>query len=195
MDILFTNITSVPTRAIVNNDGQIPDVPANPRTITKDRYERLKARIAKNNLLGVFPLKVYRYGNKYIALGGNQRLRAAKDLRLKDAPCIIVPQDADAETLRAIIILENEHDGANDWDMLANEWEAEELAEWGVNAAEWGREEEPSITSDTEREPSTRKHGILICCNKGDTMFVGGKLLECGDEIELNEFLELIERN
>jgi hypothetical protein len=195
MDILLTNIISVSTREIVNNDGQIPNVPANPRTITKDQFEKLKARIAKNNLLGVFPLKVYYYSGKYIALGGNQRLRAAKALKMKDVPCIIVPAEAEADVLREIIILENTHDGTNDWDMLANEWEAEELAEWGVNAAEWGREdEEPSISSN-DKEPSTRKKGILICCNKGDTMFIGGKILECGDEIELNEFLQLIERN
>lgn len=186
MDIISTNIVSIKTREIVNNNGQIPSVPANPRTITKDRFEKLKARIAKNNLLGVFPLKVYLYAGDYVALGGNQRLRAAKALKMSDVPCIIVPAEADAEVLREIITLENTHDGAFDWDMLANEWDAEELAQWGVNAAEWGRK---------DNEPSKRKKGILICCNKGDTMFVGGKVLECGDEIELNEFLELIKRN
>ena len=195
MDITVSNIGVIPTHKIVNNTGQVPDVPANPRTITKSEYEALKKRMRENNLLGMFPLKVFYYCGEWIAMGGNQRLRAAKELKFDTVSCIIIPPEADAKTLREIVTLENTHDGVFDWDMLANEWDAEEIASWGVKAGEWGREDEESKKSGDDSEQSKRKKGILICCNKGDTMFIGGKVFECGDEIELNEFLELIGRN
>lgn len=195
MDITVSNIGVIPTHKIVNNTGQVPDVPANPRTITKSEYEALKKRMRENNLLGMFPLKVFYYCGEWIAMGGNQRLRAAKELKFDTVSCIIIPPEADAKTLREIVTLENTHDGVFDWDMLANEWDADEIASWGVKAGEWGREDEESKKSGDDNEESKRKKGILICCNKGDTMFVGGKVFECGDEIELNEFLELIGRN
>lgn len=68
MNIEFAQIVKITTRHIVNNTGQIPDVPANPRTITEHDFEQLKQRIAKNNLLGVFPLKVFLFEGKYVVL-------------------------------------------------------------------------------------------------------------------------------
>ena len=50
MDIEYAQIVKMATRNIVNNTGQIPDVPANPRTITQKDFDALKARIAENNL-------------------------------------------------------------------------------------------------------------------------------------------------
>lgn len=124
MDITVSNIGVIPTHKIVNNTGQVPDVPANPRTITKSEYEALKKRMRENNLLGMFPLKVFYYCGEWIAMGGNQRLRAAKELKFDTVSCIIIPPEADAKTLREIVTLENTHDGVFDWDMLANEWDA-----------------------------------------------------------------------
>lgn len=132
MNITDTQITMLPVQHIVNNTGQIPDVPKNPRTITAEKFDALKKRMQNDNLLGVFPLKVYLFEGKYIALGGNQRLRAAKALGMQEVPCIILPDDADADTLREVVILENTHDGANDWDALANEWDEVQLVDWGV---------------------------------------------------------------
>ena len=180
MDIIDnTSICIVPTGKIVNNSGQIPDVPANPRTITAERFDRLTKRIAENNLLGVFPLKVIEFNGKFVALGGNQRLRAAKKLKMSGVPCIIVPPDADAETMQEIIILENEHDGDNDWDALANGWDATKLANWGVDAANWGIE--PKKAEKKQREKRNCVYielnddaGILI----GNTMYCGGDSID-----------------
>ena len=133
MDITNTQITILPIGHIVNNSGQIPGVPKNPRTITAEKFDALKKRMRNENLLGVFPLKVFLHEGKYIALGGNQRLRAAKALGMQDVPCIVLPEDTDADTLREVVILENTHDGLNDWDALANEWDDVQLADWGLD--------------------------------------------------------------
>ena len=180
MDIIDnTSICIVPTDKSTNNSGQIPDVPANPRTITKEQFERLKERIAKNNLLGVFPLKVYEYKGKFVALGGNQRLRAAKALNMSGVPCIIVPDEADAETLQEIIILENEHDGENDWDALANYWDAVKLSDWGVDAANWGIEQQKS-----EKKQREKRNCVYIELNDASNIIIGSTMYCAGDTID-----------
>ena len=180
MDIIDnTSICIVPTVKITNNSGQITDVPANPRTITKAQFERLKERIAKNNLLGVFPLKVYEYNRKFVALGGNQRLRAAKALNMSGVPCIIVPAEADAETLQEIIILENEHDGENDWDALANDWDAVKLSDWGVDAANWGLEPQKA-----EKKPREKRNCVYIELNDASNIIIGNTMYCAGDSID-----------
>ena len=180
MDIIDnTSICIVPTGKITNNSGQIPDVPSNPRTITKAQFERLKERIAKNNLLGVFPLKVYEYKGKFVALGGNQRLRAAKALNMSGVPCIIVPDEADAETLQEIIILENEHDGENDWDALANDWDAVKLSDWGVDAANWGLEQQ-----NAEKKQREKRNCVYIELNDASNIIIGSTMYCAGDTID-----------
>lgn len=182
MDIIDnTQITIVPIAKITNNNGQIPDVPANPRTITEERFARLKKRIAENNLLGVFPLKVYWHDRKFVALGGNQRLRAARSLKMSGVPCIIVPEDADAETLQEIIILENEHDGDNDWDALANNWDAQKLTDWGVDAAHWG------VEPEKEKKQREKRDCVYIELNGATHIIIGNKLYTAGDAIDATE--------
>lgn len=183
MDIIDnTSICIVPTGKITNNNGQIPDVPANPRTITKAQFECLKERIAKNNLLGVFPLKVYEYNRKFVALGGNQRLRAARALKMSGVPCIIVPAEADAETLQEIIILENEHDGENDWDALANDWDAVKLSDWGVDAANWGIEQQKP-----EKKQREKRNCVYIELHDDAEIIICNRSYSAGDTIDADE--------
>lgn len=60
----------------------------NPRGIKKADYERLKRQIKK---LGFYkPLLVYQEGEEYVVLGGNMRLRALKELGIKEVEVSVV---------------------------------------------------------------------------------------------------------
>lgn len=186
MNITETQITVLPLAKLVNNNGQIAGVPKNPRTITGDKFRALVERLKANNLVGVNPLKVYEQGGKYIVLGGNQRLRALRELKAESVPCIIVPQDTDAEVLREIVILDNTNDGENDWDALANEWEQDELKEWGVDAANWEQPQEPTAKSVGEVDLSDTDEDIKIAFafTIEQWRFVNNRLLEIADTKE-----------
>ena len=60
------------------------------------------------------------------------RLRACKELGMETVPCKVLPADTPVAKLREYAIKDNNGFGEDDWDILANEWNAEELQEWGM---------------------------------------------------------------
>jgi hypothetical protein len=115
-----------------NNEGQIPDVPKNPRFIKDTRFEKLVKSLQDNpEMLSARELLVYQHENQFIVIGGNMRLRAAKELGYKELPCKILT-DLTSEQIRAIVIKDNVSFGSDDFESLSNEWDSLELEEWGM---------------------------------------------------------------
>ncbi len=70
-----------------------------------------------------------------VVLGGNMRLKAMKEAGWKEAPVEIVDWDEDKQ--RQFIIKDNVGFGEWDWEMLANEWDAEQLEDWALDVTGW----------------------------------------------------------
>ena len=129
------NITTTKLTDIKSN-------PNNPRIIKDDKFKKLVASIKEfPQMLSLRPIVV---NDNMIVLGGNMRLKACKEAGLKEVP-VIKASDLNEEQQKAFIIKDNVGYGEWDWDMLANEWDAEELVEWGldipsydINASELG---------------------------------------------------------
>ena len=66
-----------------------------------------------------------------IILGGNMRYKASVEAGLKELPIIVA--DLTHEQQREFLIKDNISGGEWDWDILANEWNAEELKDWGLD--------------------------------------------------------------
>ena len=129
----------LPVSNIRANKGQLIEkgIPTNPRKITKDKYNLLLQSLEKSNLTQIRPLDVIEHDGKYIVLSGNQRLRALKELKIKEVPCNILRDDLEPETYRQIVLQANTNYGEHDDDLLANEWDAVELHEWGYDLPDW----------------------------------------------------------
>ena len=133
MSIELLKSKNIPLLQIEQNKGQIDGLPKNPRIIKDYKYEKLKKSIEDNpEMLGARELLVYPYDGKYIIIGGNMRYSVCKELGYKNLPCKILPESYSVQQLKAITIKDNVAFGDNDWEMLANEWDAEELEEWGM---------------------------------------------------------------
>jgi hypothetical protein len=132
------------------NKGQLVDrgIPTNPRKITKEKYNLLLQSLDKSNLTQIRPLDVIEHEDTFIVLSGNQRLRALKELKIKKVPCNIIRDDLEPETYRQIVLQANTNYGEHDDDLLANEWDAVELHEWGYDLPDW----EPITPEDAEQE-------------------------------------------
>jgi len=68
-------------------------------------------------------------------LGGNMRLRALRHLGYKDIPDEWVKRAGDLteEEKKQFIIKDNVSVGDWDWDTLANEWDVQDLKDWGLD--------------------------------------------------------------
>lgn len=138
MNILETKVSILPLNLLHENAGQIEGVPANPRILRDERYGQLVESLRKDDLTGVLPLKVYKHGSEFVVLGGNMRLKALRELKDERyaVSCVLIPEDTPIEILRKIVVLDNSTFGEWDMDMLANEWDAVELSDWGVDVPE-----------------------------------------------------------
>lgn len=128
-------ITMLPMSAIEINNGQLKGLPKNPRLIKNAKYDKLKESITNYpEMLSWRSLLVYPLDNgKYIIVGGNMRYRAMKELGHNEAPVFIIPKETPIEKIKAYTILDNNGFGEWDWDLLANEWDADMLDDWGLD--------------------------------------------------------------
>lgn len=116
------------------NTGQIKDVPRNPRFIKDERYEALKKSIEDDpEMLQLREIVAYDNNGELVVILGNMRYRAMKEPGYKDAPVKVLPTETDAKKLRADIQKDNIAFGQNDWDLLGNEWDVEELQNFGLD--------------------------------------------------------------
>lgn len=94
MKDLKIKVIDIPINQIEENVGQIPNVPANPRTITIEAFELLKKSIDESpEMKELDEVKVYPFNGRYIAIGGNHRLRAYKEMEWKKVLCKVLPED------------------------------------------------------------------------------------------------------
>jgi len=110
--------------------NEVKSNPNNPRIIKDDKFKKLVASIKElPQMLELRPIVV---NEDMVVLGGNMRLKACKEAGLKEIP-IIKASELNEEQQRAFIIKDNVGFGEWDWDALANEWDAEQLEEWGLD--------------------------------------------------------------
>ena len=140
-------MTTTPINKIKSN-------PNNPRVIKDDKFKKLVQSLKDlPEMAQVRPIVV---NQDMIVLGGNMRLKAMKEAGWKEAPVAVVDWDEDKQ--RQFIIKDNVGFGEWDWDMLANEWDAESLGEWGLDVPIIM--EEPSmdeLIGEEKNKPATLK--------------------------------------
>lgn len=108
-------------------------LPNNPRIIKDKQFEVLCKSIKENPLyFEARPILLSDRTGDLIIIAGNQRFEAAKHVGLSRVPTILFSKISE-EKEREIIIRDNVQNG--DWDMntLANEWNVEDLNDWGLN--------------------------------------------------------------
>ncbi len=104
--------------------------PNNPRIIKDDKFEKLVKSIKEfPEMMQIRPIVV---NADMIVLGGNMRLKACKAAGLKMIP-IIKADELTEEQQREFIIKDNVSGGEWDWNIIANEWEAAQIEEWGLD--------------------------------------------------------------
>ena len=117
--------------------------PSNPRIIKNDKFKKLVKSIQEfPEMLKLRPIVV---DEDMMVLGGNMRLKASKDAGLKEV-WIEVAEGLTEEQKKEFIVKDNVGFGEWEWDMLANEWDSVQLAEWGLDV--WQNEDDIETTDE-----------------------------------------------
>ena len=126
--------------------------PNNPRLIKDAKFEKLKKSISEfPKMMELRPMVI---NADNVILGGNMRFKALKDLGYKEVPeeWIKRAEDLTDEEARRFIIADNVGFGEHDFDILANEWDVQELEDWGLEGFPFEIEEEVKEQEDKQIE-------------------------------------------
>jgi DNA modification methylase len=158
--------------------------PNNPRVIKDEKFVKLVQSLKDlPEMATVRPIVV---NQDMIVLGGNMRLKAMKEAGWKEAPVEVVDWDEDKQ--RQFIIKDNVGFGEWDWEMLANEWDAQELDEWGLDVPAFDEPKELEAEEDDFEIPDEVQTDIVL----GDLFEIGKHRLLCGDSTDSDAVTRLM---
>jgi DNA modification methylase len=164
--------------------SELTPAPYNPRQSTAKQEKHLKASLEK---FGVVEPIIFNKKTGYI-VGGHFRVRELKKLGYKEIECVIV--DLSEEDEKELNIRLNANTGEWDWDMLANEWDAVELEEWGLEVPNFEAEEQ--ILEAEEDDYDVPDGGIETDIVIGDLFEIGDHRLLCGDSTDSDAVAKLM---
>jgi hypothetical protein len=170
--------------------------PNNPRVIKNDKFKKLVSSIKEfPEMLSLRPIVV---DDDMVVLGGNMRLRACREAGLVEVP-ILRASDFTEEQKKEFVIKDNSSFGEWDWDVLANEWNIEELADWGLDipASYFDDDKEPEFDKDELDEAldkyiNSKVKQITLYFDNQQYEYVLGKLEEIAKEKELESNTDVI---
>ena len=166
------------------NTGQIPGLPPNPREWTDLELKRL-AKSMKNTpeLVEARGCIVVPYKGRYVVLGGNLRLAAAKFLKWPDIMCAVLPEDTKVAKLKEIVLKDNSSFGSWDLSLLRKDWSEFDFGDWGINVT-WdtaGPVPDASVSETPQEEIERMRHEF-------EERMARGEISE--EDEEYQEFLE-----
>jgi len=160
--------------------------PNNPRVLKDDKFTKLVQSIKTfPKMLEIRPIVV---NDDMIVLGGNMRLKACKEAGLKEVH-IIKASNLTEEQQREFIIKDNVGFGEWDWDMIANEWDTEEVESWGLDIPVFDNEEELEAEEDDYDVPEGGSETDIVL---GDLIEIGEHRLLCEDSTDSDQVAKLM---
>jgi ParB-like chromosome segregation protein Spo0J len=155
--------------------------PNNPRIIKDDKFAKLVKSINEfPQMLNLRPIVV---NDDMVVLGGNMRLKACKEAGLKEIP-IIKASELTEQQQKEFIVKDNVGYGEWDWNDLANNWDSEQLIDWGLDIPGFKIEEEKEMEDLSEKLKSEFKIEI-ICKDEAEQEQTYNKLIEQNYECRL----------
>ena len=160
--------------------------PKNPRLIKDDKFKKLVKSIKDfPEMESVRPIVV---NKDMVILGGNMRYKAMIECGYKEVNVEVVDWSEDKQN--EFIIKDNIGFGENDWDMLANEWDMEQLEGWGMDLPVFDyKDVEVEVQEDDFEIPEGEIESDIIL---GDLFEIGSHRLLCGSSTQINDWQKLM---
>ena len=160
----------------------------NPRFIKDYKFKKLVKSIKEfPEMLKLRPIVV---NTDMVVLGGNMRLKACKEAGLKEV-WVLKADELTEEQQREFIVKDNVGFGEWDWDVLGNEWDTQQLEDWGLEFMPFEEEEVLEAKEDDfDESPPEQAKTVL-----GDLYEIGEHRLLCGDSTDSELIKKLLNNN
>jgi DNA modification methylase len=164
---------------------EIKSNPNNPRLIKDHKFKQLVKSIQDfPQMLELRPIVI---DENNMVLGGNMRLKACLEAGLTDVP-VIHANNLSEDKKKEFIVKDNVGYGEWDWDDLANNWDALELTEWGLDIPNFDAE----VLDAQEDNFAAPEGGIETDIVLGDLFEIGEHRLLCGDSTDSDQVAKLM---
>ena len=161
--------------------NEIKPNPNNPRLIKDHKFKQLVKSIQDfPQMLELRPIVI---DENNMVLGGNMRLKACIEAGLTDVP-VIHANNLSEDKKKEFIVKDNVGYGEWDWDNLANNWDAEELTQWGLDIPNFDVIDEKEQIDLSDKLKSEFKIEI-ICKSEEEQEQTYNKLIEQNYECRL----------
>lgn len=165
----------------------------NPRTISKDEFEKLKTSIErKPYYMNARPIVLSDRTGKNVIIAGNQRYKAVKALGWTEAPTITFHCETEEQEVE-IAMVDNHNNGEWDTEALANKFMDYPLSEWlgsdwDKMAGEFDKVDLEEIKEVTPEEPPEEPKSKL-----GEIYQLGDHRLMVGDSTKPDQVARLMD--
>ena len=167
------------------NINEIKPNPNNPRLIKDHKFKQLVKSIQDfPQMLELRPIVI---DENNMVLGGNMRLKACIEAGLKDVP-VIHANNLSEDKKKEFIVKDNVGYGEWDWDDLANNWDVEELTEWGLDIPNFDVNNLEAEEDDFAVPDGGTETDIVL----GDLFEIGEHRLLCGDSTDSDQVAKLM---
>lgn len=160
----------------------------NPRRISKSQYQRLVDSIKKTG-----------YNNRLLintdntVAAGHQRLKALTELGYTEIDVLMPNRQLTEQEFDRVLISDNIQLGEFDMDMIANNFEIENLIDWGMEASLFPDLEPEIQVLDGEDDPVEVDDKKPAKTMLGDVYKLGNHRLMCGDSVSADNVGKLLE--
>ena len=169
---------------IYRNITDIKPNPKNPRVIKDEKFAKLVQSLKDfPEMLEKRPLVCFTDTDcKLVVLGGNMRLKAAKEIGLKKLP-VVLADDWTEEQKSQFLIKDNVGFGEWNWEELQADWDVEQLSEWGLDVPkQWEAESE---IEPSGYEQTSQWFLNIRCENEEETQKLYERFIEEGLDVKI----------
>jgi DNA modification methylase len=165
--------------------NEIKPNPNNPRLIKDHKFKQLVKSIQDfPQMLELRPIVI---DENNMVLGGNMRLKACIEAGMTDVP-VIHANNLSEDKKKEFIVKDNVGYGEWDWDDLANNWNVEEITEWGLDIPNFDVNNLEAEEDDFAVPDGGTETDIVL----GDLFEIGEHRLLCGDSTDSDQVAKLM---
>lgn len=138
----------------------------NPRFMGKEEFFKLKKSLREtgyhSRIKATIDLRI---------VGGHYRQRALQALGINEILVLVPDRALTDDEFRRVMIQDNVNFGRFDTDMLATDFETEELTDWGVSDSLIGELDDPNETGEEDTGEEKEDKSTQITCPKCGHIF------------------------